>query len=68
MNRTTFSFCLRGPTRSDRPANNLDKGEEESAVIDLPSSSPDRVSSVLMAHKDVAPNTKGESPRRSRLD
>lgn len=68
MNRTTFSFRMRGPTRSDRPANNRDKGEEESAGIDLPSSSPDLDSSVLMAHKDVALHTKGERPRHSRLD
>lgn len=68
MNRTTFSICTRGPTRSDWPADNPDKGEEESARIDLPSPSPELDSSVLMAHKDVAPNTKGESPRYSKLN
>lgn len=40
-------------------ANNIDNGEEESARIGPPSSSPALDSSVLTAHKDVAPQTKG---------
>lgn len=50
---------MRSPTNSDRLANNIDNGEEESARIGPPSSSPALDSSVLMAHKDVAPQTKG---------
>lgn len=47
-------------------ARDLDEDEEESSRFDLPSSPPDLRSSALMAHKDVAPNTKVES--HGRLD
>lgn len=46
---------------SESPADSIDNDEEESARLDLPSSSLTLDSSVLMAHKDMAPHTKGRT-------
>lgn len=57
----TYSVSMKSPTSSDRPADNTDNDKEESARLGLPSSSLTPDSSVLMAHKDVAPHTKGRT-------
>lgn len=57
----TYSVSMKNPTSSDRPADNTDNDKEESARLGLPSSSLTPDSSVLMAHKDVAPHTKGRT-------
>lgn len=58
----TYSVCMKkNPTSSESPGDSIDNDEEESAGLGLPSSSSTLDSSVLMAHKDMAPHTKGRT-------
>lgn len=52
---------MKNPTGSESPGDSIDNDDEESARLDLPSSSLTLDSSVLMAHKDMAPHTKGRT-------